>query len=634
MKYSIIGTAGHVDHGKTALIKALTGVETSRLQEEKKRGITIELGFAGLDLPGGGKAGIIDVPGHEKFVKNMLAGVGGMDLVLMVIAADEGVMPQTTEHLDILSLLNVKEGIIVLTKIDMVEEEWIEMVEEDIREQVQGTFLENAPIMRVSSKTGEGIEKLRQLIFEKLAQADAKNNNAPMRIPIDRVFSMEGFGTVITGTLIEGTLNEGDDVMVYPAGVPAKVRNIQVHSEPVKKAFAGQRTAVNLSGIKKQDIKRGDCLAAPGSLQQTLMLDVKFKALAHCERELVNASRLHFYHGTGDCLCKLVLLDRDSLTKGEEGYAQLRFTEPVTVKNGDHFVARFYSPIETVGGGIILNCQPQRHKRYDKNVLESLKIKETGTADEKILQRFIDEGVRFTPVSEIFAQLGIDKKEFDEAVGKFLASGELISITPQIFIHKEVLAETEENLLKILDKYHKENPLRAGMKKEEVRNRLLPRSDSLLANKLLEIICGGGKITENGQYIRKADFSVQYSPSQKKLFDALNERFLKENFETSSLDEIKAQYAKEKDLKAVIEAMTENGNIVFLTPQIIMHEEAYEKAKKILTDFCTENGEISLPQFRDLIGTSRKYALALLEYFDRRGLTRKSGDARVLTAQK
>ena len=634
MKYSIIGTAGHVDHGKTALIKALTGVETSRLQEEKKRGITIELGFAGLDLPDGGKAGIIDVPGHEKFVKNMLAGVGGMDLVLMVIAADEGVMPQTTEHLDILSLLNVKEGIIVLTKIDMAEEEWIEMVEEDIREQVKGTFLENAPIMRVSSKTGEGIEKLRQLIFEKLAQTDAKNNNAPMRIPIDRVFSMEGFGTVITGTLIEGSLNEGDDVMVYPAGVPAKVRNIQVHSEPVKKAFAGQRTAVNLSGIKKQDIKRGDCLAAPDSLQQTLMLDVKIKALAHCERELVNASRLHFYHGTGDCLCKLVLLDRDSLTKGEEAFAQLRFTEPVTVKNGDHFVVRFYSPIETVGGGVILNCLPQRHKRYDENVLESLKIKESGTADEKIMQRFIDAGVRFTPVSDIFTQLGIDKKEFDDAVEKSLADGELISITPQIMIHKKVLEETEENLLKILDKYHRENPLRAGMKKEEVRNRLLPRSDSLLANKLLEIIIRNGKIAESGQCIRKADFTVQYSPSQKKLSDALNERFLKENFETSSLDEIKAQYAKEKDLKAVLEAMTDSGDIVFLTPQIIMHAEAYKKAKTILMDFCAENGEISLSQFRDLIGTSRKYALALLEYFDRRGITRKSGDARVLTAQK
>lgn len=634
MKYSIIGTAGHVDHGKTALIKALTGIETSRLREEKERGITIELGFAGLDLPDGGKAGIIDVPGHEKFIKNMLAGAGGMDLVLLVIAADEGIMPQTTEHLDILSLLNIRSGIIVLTKTDMVDDEWIEMVEEDIRSEVRGTFLENAPVMRVSSKTGEGIEELRQTIFEKLAHTDRKNKNLPMRIPVDRVFSMEGFGTVITGTLIEGTLCEGDEVMIYPAGISAKARNIQVHSAPVKKAFAGQRSAVNLSGIKKQDVKRGDCLAAPGSLKQSLMIDVKLKALAHCERELLNGSRLHFYHGTGDCLCKLVLLNRDSVKKGEEAFAQLRFTEPIAVKNGDHFVVRFYSPVETVGGGVILDSLPQRHKRYDEAVLKNLTVKESGTAEDRILQRFIDAGVSFTPNSEIFSGLGIDRQEFESAVRKFSGSGELTEITPQIFIHKKVFDETEARFLKILDEYHKRNPLRAGMKKEELRSRLLPRCDAALANSLLEIFYRNGKVKENGQYVRKSDFSVQYSPSQKKLFDILNERFLKENFETSSVDEIKLQYAGEKELKIVLEAMGDSGCIVFLTPQIVMHHEAYEHAKTMLVDFCRENGEISLPQFRDLIGSSRKYALALLEYFDRRGLTRKSGDARILIGQK
>ncbi len=311
MKNCIIGTAGHVDHGKTMLIKALTGMDTDRLKEEKKRGITIELGFAYLNLPDGGKAGIIDVPGHEKFVKNMLAGVGGMDLVLLVVASDEGVMPQTREHLDILSLLGIEQGILVLTKTDMVEPEWLEMVKEDVRSEVQGTFLEDAPMACVSSYTGEGIEDLRSLIFKKLEQAQEKDVHSPMRLPVDRVFSVDGFGTVVTGTLIEGTVREGDELTIYPSKLPAKVRNIQVHSQTAAQACAGQRVAVNLAGVKKEEIARGDYLAAPGSLQDSLMLDIKLKILPRCGREILNNSRLHFYHGAGSSLCKLVLLDRE-----------------------------------------------------------------------------------------------------------------------------------------------------------------------------------------------------------------------------------------------------------------------------------------------------------------------------------
>ena len=317
----IIATAGHVDHGKTALIKALTGIETDRIKEEKKRGITIELGFAYLDLPDGEKAGIIDVPGHEKFVKNMLAGAGGIDLALLVVAADEGFMPQTREHLGILSLLNISEGIIVVTKKDMVDEDWLEIVCDEVRQEVQGTFLENAQIIPVSSYTGEGIEQLRQAIFTMIDQkTQIKNLDVPFRIPVDRIFSVEGFGTVITGTLIEGTMKVGDPVTVYPSRIESRIRNLQVHSQDVQEAYAGQRVAVNLAGLKKTDLNKGDVIAVPDSMHTTMMIDIHLTVLKDCDREIRNATRLHLYHGARDILCKIVLLDRDSVGAGESCY--------------------------------------------------------------------------------------------------------------------------------------------------------------------------------------------------------------------------------------------------------------------------------------------------------------------------
>ncbi|MDD3192899.1 MAG: selenocysteine-specific translation elongation factor [Oscillospiraceae bacterium] len=633
MKNSIIGTAGHVDHGKTLLIKALTGMDTDRLKEEKKRGITIELGFAYLDLPGGGKAGIIDVPGHEKFVKNMLAGVGGMDLVLLVVAADEGVMPQTREHLDILSLLDIKEGIIVLTKTDMVDADWLAMVKEEVRAEVQGTFLQGAPVACVSSYTGEGIEALRQLIFETLGRVGQKSENTPMRQPVDRVFSVDGFGTVITGTLMEGTVREGDEVTIYPAGLPAKVRNLQVHSQTVKQAFAGQRVAVNLAGIKKEEVKRGDYLAAPGSLQGSLMLDVKLNILPHCERQIQNGSRLHFYHGAGDSLCKLVLLDRDALQKGEAAYAQLRFIEPVVVKNQDRFVVRFYSPIETVGGGMVLDCLPQRHKRFDQTVLEGLQIKESGTAERRILQRFLEEGPRFSSSQTVFDGLRVSREEFDGAVQGFLQSGQLVQVTAKVLLHRDWMEQLGQKLTAVLEEYHRQNPLQPGMRKEELRSKFLPRQQVALADSILAEFERRGLIGQRDQRVWREGFSVQYSPAQRQLFEQIGNQFSQSGIEPPGLDEIKSQYAKNKELKAVLDALFDTGELVALTPQIAIHRDACQKAQVMLEAYCRENGAISLAQFRDLAGTSRKYALALLEYFDHKGLTRKSGEMRVLTGK-
>ena len=351
MNHVIIGTAGHVDHGKTCLIKALTGIDTDRLAEEKKRGITIELGFANLQLPGGITAGIVDVPGHEKFIKNMLAGAGGIDIAMLIVAADEGVMPQTREHLSILSLLDIPQGVIVITKCDTVEEDWAELVKEDVAEAVKGTFLEGAPMVCVSAFTGQGLDELRDLLAEMAKKAKGKDLSRPFRLPADRVFTLGGFGTVITGTLIEGTLHEGDEIMLYPSGIMTRARSIQVHSHDVKEAYGGQRVAVNLAGVKKEDVPRGEVAAAPGSMTPSMMLDVRLSCLKETGREIKNNSRLHLYHGAREILCKVVLMDREVLMPGEECFAQLRLEENITAKRGDRFVVRFYSPLETVGGG-------------------------------------------------------------------------------------------------------------------------------------------------------------------------------------------------------------------------------------------------------------------------------------------
>ena len=379
MRNVVIGTAGHVDHGKTLLINALTGIDTDRLKEEKKRGITIELGFAFIDFDNGERAGIIDVPGHEKFIKNMLAGAGGIDLAMLVVAADEGFMPQTVEHLGILTLLGIQKGLVVITKCDMVEPDWIEIVREDIASHVKGTFLEDAPVMAVSAYTGQGIPELRDLLKEMVGETGTKNIRSPFRIPVDRVFSVEGFGTVITGTLIEGQMTVGDEAVLYPAELPTKVRNLQVHGRDVERAFAGQRVAVNLAGLKKSQVNRGDVVVKPDSIKNALMLDVRLMALRESERVITNGMQVHLYHGARTLLCKIVLLDREELQPGESSYAQLRLTEPLAAKQGDRFVIRFYSPLETIGGGVILDPNPQRHKRNDSAVLEALTVRESGS---------------------------------------------------------------------------------------------------------------------------------------------------------------------------------------------------------------------------------------------------------------
>lgn len=625
MKNIIIGTAGHVDHGKTALIKALTGIETDRIKEEKKRGITIELGFAYLDLPDGEKAGIIDVPGHEKFVKNMLAGAGGIDLALLVVAADEGFMPQTREHLGILSLLNISEGIIVVTKKDMVDEDWLEIVCDEVRQEVQGTFLENAQIIPVSSYTGEGIEQLRQAIFTMIDQkTQIKNLDVPFRIPVDRIFSVEGFGTVITGTLIEGTMKVGDPVTVYPSRIESRIRNLQVHSQDVQEAYAGQRVAVNLAGLKKTDLNKGDVIAVPDSMHTTMMIDIHLTVLKDCDREIRNATRLHLYHGARDILCKIVLLDRDSVGAGESCYAQLRLEEEIAVKTGDRFVLRFYSPVETIGGGVILDSNPFKHKRNDAAVLESLKLKEGGSDREKISAALRDYSARFETLDFLQIQTGIPKEQFDQQINKLIKDKVAFRVSDNVVIHTDYLNRLKDSAVKLLESYHKENPLREGMKKDEFRNKLIKYEDISVVDKITDSLVNRKVLKYVNNCVALADFEVQQDNNQQEIENA----FLQGGFSPESPDQIAARFPKVKNFKQVLESLVNTGKLVRVEEKILLHANYYNKALTLAKEHVDQNGQITLAEMRDLMGASRKFAVAVLEYWDKRGITKKVGDAR------
>ena len=622
MENSIIGTAGHVDHGKTMLIQALTGIDTDRLQEEKKRGITIELGFAYLDFPNGQRVGIIDVPGHEKFIRNMLAGAGGVDFALLVVAADEGFMPQTVEHLDILCLLGLQDGLVVITKTDMVDAEMLAMVQADVEAHVQGTFLEGKPILPVSALTGAGIPQLRALLQERLQQAPVKNLRKPFRLPVDRVFSVDGFGTVVTGTLVEGQIEENDEAQLYPSGLRAKVRNLQVHGQTVPQARAGQRVAVNLVGLKKSDIQRGDTLACTGSLENSWMLDVRLEALADSCRQILNHSQVHLYHGARVLLAKVVLLDRDQLVPGESAYAQLRLQEPLAARAGDRFVIRFYSPLETIGGGIVLDPNPPRHKRQDAAVLTALQVREAGSLAERLLQRIVESGTACISRSELADQFSLSQAELIPELQTLLEEGQVVEWEGRLLalVVADQLWPRLENLLL---SYHRQNPLQKGMRREELRQKFP-------AEGLLTLFLCEGRLQENGGRIALSGFLPRFSPKQEEMRAKLGKLFAEAGLEVPSIEEIYRYFAKEKELcRQVLGAMIESGELMLLNPQLVYPAARYEQVLTKTQAFFKENTSLTLAQFRDLLGTSRKYALAILEHFDREKRTKKIGDSRV-----
>ncbi len=635
MKNVILGTAGHVDHGKTALIHALTGIDTDRLIEEKKRGITIELGFAHLDFSDGLRVGIVDVPGHEKFIKNMLAGAGGIDLGMLVVAANEGVMPQTVEHLSILRLLGIKDGLVVITKIDLVDDEWIELVKEDITALVKDTFLENKPVIAVSAHTKEGLAELKQEIHRLVLEAEDKNLKIPFRLPVDRVFPVDGFGTVVTGTLIEGRVSVGDVVEIFPSNRTAKVRSLQVHGIDMDTAGAGQRVAINLAGIKRDEIVRGDVVAKVDSVRSSLMLDVRLDVLPNSRRSIKNGSSLHIYHGSRELLAKAILLDRDELKPGESCYAQLRMKDALSTKVGDPFVVRFFSPLETIGGGVILDDNPDKHKRNQTELLNALKIREGGSLETKLMQVIAQNGTSIPGVAQLSSQLNMPSEVISTELHRLVSRGLVVECIPERYIASSVLDTIWGSCQQILQAYHKSNPLHSGMRLPALRQKLFNNLNKTVCDAILRIFADEERVRIAADVVSLFEFKVQLTKNQKNVYSKILNEYTACKFEVPNSDDVLAAFTPRDrdDAKKVFESMISSGVLISLTPKLCISKEYYDVALMKMLSHFKENEELSLAQFRDMLETSRKYAVALLEHFDKSKITRYDGEYRRLIAK-
>lgn len=629
MKNIIIGTAGHIDHGKTTLIKALTGRNTDRWEEEQRRGITIDLGFTYFDLPGGDRAGIIDVPGHEKFINNMVAGVVGMDLVLLVIAADEGIMPQTREHVDILHLLGIEKSIIVLNKCDLVDEEWLELVEEEVREELAGTFLEHAPVAKVSAATGQGLEELIQII-EKMTEDDLtpKDIHTIPRLPVDRVFTLSGFGTIITGTLVSGTIHKEDTLEMYPVGKECKIRSIQVHGTDRDVCYAGQRVAINLSNVKKKEIARGCVLAPKNSMKNTDLLDVKLNVLDSSMRVLTNHSRLHFFTGTSEILCRAVLLDKEEIGPGESGYVQLRLEEEIAVRRGDKFVVRFYSPMETIGGGVILEPNPGVKKRFHQDVIDELKRKESGSVADVIELHIREHGKTLITLAELAKMTALSEQEIREAAEELKSQGQIQEFQLKKdtwFWHADSRRAATEEILAALTAYERKYPYRYGMKKAEVQGIYFQKIRPNLFDRIIEFLEEEGCVKREGEFLCTPDYQVRKDGVFDQVSSVLLDTFKKARFDFVRYSEISLPKVERETGDDILNILLVEGSVVKVTEDMYTLKEYMEEARQAISAHLADDPVITIAQVRDMFQTSRKSAKPILEYMDSIKVTKKTG---------
>ena len=629
MKHIIIGTAGHIDHGKTTLIKALTGCNTDRWKEEQERGITIDLGFAFFDLPNGDRAGIVDVPGHEKFIHNMVAGVVGMDMVLLVIAADEGIMPQTKEHMDILHLLGIQKCIVVLNKMDLVDEEWLELMEEEVRDQLQDTFLKDAPVVKVSSVTGEGLKELTdEIVKMETSEVQEKEIHTIPRLPIDRVFTISGFGTIVTGTLISGIIRKDDTLQLYPWNAPCKVRNIQVHGKNVDECSAGQRVAVNLTGIKKEDISRGDVLASPNSMKGTTLLDVKLKILKDSNRIVKNRSRLHLFTGTSEVLCRAILLDRDELKAGEECFAQLRLEQELALRKGDRFVVRFYSPMETIGGGEVLEPNPKAKRRFKEAALEELRRKEAGSSVDVVQMHVKSHRDTLITITELAKLTALSEEEIRQDVSELEDESEVFVFPmkkdtyvwmrdDELYLQEQIKAE--------LKKYHHKFPYRHGIKKAEIQTKYMKKIKPVVAAKIFEHWETEESIISSGEYLHLPEFEIlkdaRYEGCRKLLLNS----FEKAEYQFVKLSEtdVEKEYADMGE--DILLLLREENQVVRLSEDAYTVKPLLETAAEKIREVVHQQPVITISEVRDLFSTSRKNAKLILEYTDGQRITRNTG---------
>ena len=629
MKNIIVGTAGHIDHGKTTLIKALTGRNTDRWEEEQRRGITIDLGFTYFDLKNGDRVGIIDVPGHEKFINNMVAGVVGMDLVLLVVAADEGIMPQTREHMDILGLLGIKKSILVINKCDLVDEEWLELVEEEIQEELEGTFLEGAPVVKVSAATGQGLDELTDTIQQLMSdEVVAKDTQTIPRLPIDRAFTLSGFGTIITGTLISGTITREDVLEMYPIGKECKIRNIQVHGQNQDKCYAGQRVAINLSNVKKKEIRRGCVLAPKNSMKNTDLLDVKLKVLEDSMRILTNHERLHLYTGTSEILCRAVLLDKEQIGPGEEGLVQLRLEEEIAVKRGDRFVVRFYSRMETIGGGIVLEPNPVRKKRFDAQAIEELKKKESGSLGDVMELQIKEHGDTMITLAELAKVMAHSVDELKEYLEELEESGTIFVFPMKkdtYLWHRDSEFAVRQKIEETLQKYHSEHPYRYGMKKAEIHNTFLKKIKPNIFDAYIERMTGENVYGRREEYLSLPGYEVPKDAMYLQTEKLIEDTFEKAGYDFVRFSEIDFGKIPRQTAEDVVLMMIDEGKVLRINEEMFTMKHLMDEAKEKIQNHLKEENLITIAQVRDMFSTSRKSAKPILEYMDSIKVTKKTG---------
>lgn len=627
----VIGTAGHVDHGKSTLVKALTGIDPDRLREEKEREMTIDLGFAWLKLPSGRSVSVVDVPGHERFIKNMLAGVGGIDAALLVVAADEGPMPQTAEHLAILDLLQIERGLVVLTKIDTIDDDWRELVTEEIRERLVGSTLAGAPIVAVSAVSGVGLDELRIAIDAMLDQVPPHSERGKPRLPVDRVFTVAGFGTVVTGTLLGGPLEIGREVELLPSGRRGRVRGLQSHRAKVECAQPGSRTAVNLSGLAVEEIRRGDQLTVPGWLTPTRLLDARLRLVVDAPVPLEQNDEVDFFIGSAETPARVTLLDAERIEPGEEAWVQLRFPTALAAVKGDRFIIRQPSPSLTIGGGVVVDPHPRRHRRFREEVIHSLDVLAAGTPEEIVAQALGDAPLE---LRALLKQVTLPEQDVRAALDTLITDGTVVAprraapdspLSPSDFVVRaEALSALFERIQAMLAAFHQRQPLRRGLAKEEVKSRL-----GLPARAFDEVVARGvalGLLTDDGDTLRLPDHEIRFTPEQRGKID----RYLAALRAAPYTPPSPGEFGIEPELAI---ALAETGEVVRVDSDVVFARDTFDEMQRQVLGLIDAEGQITLARFRDHFGSSRKYAQAVMEYLDQRRVTRRIGDQRVRYSQ-
>lgn len=637
----IMGTAGHIDHGKTSLVRALTGIDCDRLDEEKRRGITIELGFAFCDLPGGGRLGVVDVPGHEKFVRNMVAGASGVDFVMLVIAADEGVMPQTREHLEICSLLGIRHGLVALTKVDMVDADWLELAQDDVAGFLAGTFLEGAPIFPVSSVTGQGLDTLREHLASLERELRPERRTDLFRLPVDRVFTMRGHGTVVTGTMISGSLKVGDDVVLYPEGRTSKVRGLQSHGGPVDKALAGRRTAVNLQGVDVADVQRGEVLALPGTLFPAQRWDIRLTCLSSAARPLRNRTEVHFHHGAREVLARLHFHDRDRLNPGETALCQVRFTEPMVGVFGDRCVVRTFSPLRTVAGGVVVNPTGHDLRRRDPHFADKVALLTSlpEATEEELVQAHVDlsgnAGAGFVRLSVL---TDLESKRLEKVLQALGARGRLFCFDREekAYIGADALQALSAGCLEHAAAFHAKEPLKPGMARGVLASGwgrgLHPRLIHFVVERLLK----QGALVAEGDVLRLPGHKVSLASDQEGLKGKLLAIYSEAGMSPPNLkDVLESLSLEQKEAAPVLKLLHDGGELVRVKDGLLFHRSALDELKARVARWFDDHDDLDPSGFKELSGgLSRKYIIPLLEYFDRERVTIRVGDKRQLRGAK